>query len=417
MRLDEQRRGLMLVLLGQGRSCHSIARELGGSPSTVRKVAVEAGMVLSRGRVGGVGGLNEHRYSPRRRRRRLRENPVLEVGEPAQWRDGQGRLTLAGRILIEVRVGDRVPLSRIAAELGVHRSTVSREVKRCPGRYRAQPAQRLADWSRRRPKDRKLVLGTPLWDEVVTRLNNKHSPQQIAHRLRQDFPEDPTMWVSHETIYQALYVQAAGGLRHELTVEKALRSGRSTRGPRSRLSGRGIRSWIGEATITNRPAEVEDRAVPGHWEGDLIIGRGGTSALVTLNERTTRYTMIQRVTSRDSTTVTDALIQMAHRLPATLMTTLTWDQGIEMAQHARFTFASGCQAYFCDPHSPWQRPTNENSNGLIRDFFPKGTDFTHITDTQVQHAEDLLNTRPRRVLDWATPAEKIEQLLNVAHTT
>ena len=184
MRLDEQRRGLMLVLLGQGRSCHSIARELGGSPSTVRKVAVEAGMVLSRGRVGGVGGLNEHRYSPRRRRRRLRENPVLEVGEPAQWRDGQGRLTLAGRILIEVRVGDRVPPSRIAAELGVHRSTVSRDVKRCPGRYRAQPAQRLADWSRRRPKDRKLVLGTPLWDEVVTRLNNKHSPQQIAHRLR-----------------------------------------------------------------------------------------------------------------------------------------------------------------------------------------------------------------------------------------
>ena len=138
---------------------------------------------------------------------------------------------------------------------------------------------------------------------------------------------------------------------------------------------------------------------------------------MTLNERATRYTMIQRVTSRDSTTVTDALIQMAHRLPATLMTTLTWDQGIEMAQHARFTFASGCQAYFCDPHSPWQRPTNENSNGLIRDFFPKGTDFTHITDTQVQHAEDLLNTRPRRVLDWATPAEKMEQLLNVAHTT
>ena len=145
MRLDEQRRGLMLVLLGRGRSCHSIARELGGSPSTVRKVAVEAGMVLSRGRVGGVGGLNEHRYSPRRRRRRLRENPVLEVGEPAQWRDGQGRLTLAGRILIEVRVGDRVPPSQIAAELGVHRSTVSREMKRCPGRYRAQPAQRLAN--------------------------------------------------------------------------------------------------------------------------------------------------------------------------------------------------------------------------------------------------------------------------------
>jgi len=209
----------------------------------------------------------------------------LEVGEPAQWRDGQGRLTLAGRILIEVRVGDRVPPSQIAAELGVHRSTVSREMKRCPGRYRAQPAQRLADWSRRRPKDRKLVLGTPLWDEVVTRLNNKHSPQQIAHRLRQDFPEDPTMWVSHETIYQALYVQAAGGLRHELTVEKALRSGRTTRGPRSRLSGRGSRSWIGEATITNRPAEVEDRAVPGHWEGDLIIGKGGTYSL-TLDDGT-----------------------------------------------------------------------------------------------------------------------------------
>ena len=156
---------------------------------------------------------------------------MLEVGEPAQWRDGQGRLILAGRILIEVRVGDRVPPSQIVAELGVHRSTVSREVRRCPGRYRAQPVQRLADWSCRRPKDRKLVLGTPLWDEVVTRLNNKHSPQQIAHRLRQDFPEDPTMWVSHETIYQALYVQAAGGLRHELTVENALRAGGTTRRP------------------------------------------------------------------------------------------------------------------------------------------------------------------------------------------
>jgi len=268
-----------------------------------------------------------------------------------------------------------------------------------------------------RPKTRRLDADPALRAEVVALLEDGASPRQISARLRWAHPDNEAMRISHEQIYQALYVQAAGGLRHELTVEKALRSGRTTRGPRSRLSGRGSRSWIGEATITNRPAEVEDRAVPGHWEGDLIIGKGGTSALVTLNERTTRYTMIQRVTSRDSTTVTDALIQMAHRLPATLMTTLTWDQGIEMAQHARFTFASGCQAYFCDPHSPWQRPTNENSNGLIRDFFPKGTDFTHITDTQVQHAEDLLNTRPRRVLDWATPAEKMEQLLNVAHTT
>lgn len=270
--------------------------------------------------------------------------------------------------------------------------------------------------NRRRPKDRKLVLRTPLWDEVVTRLNNKHSPQQIAHRLRQDFPEDPRCGSVTRRFTRPSTSRPPAGCVARLTVEKALRSGRTTRGPRSRLSGQGSRSWIGEATITSHPAEVEDRAVPGHWEGDLIIGKGGTSALVTLNERTTRYTMIQRVTSRDSTTVTDALIQMAHRLPATLMTTLTWDQGIgwpntpasPSLRAARPTSAI---------HSPWQRPTNEHSNGLIRDFFPKGTDFTHITDTQVQHAEDLLNTRPRRVLDWATPAEKMEQLLNIAHTT
>lgn len=338
--------------------------------------------------------------------------------DSAGWVDGQGRLTLAGRVLIQVRHHDGVSQARIAAELGVHRSTVCRELKwRVGGRYDAVRAQRVADWKRLRPRSGKLVPRTPLWDEVVTRLNNKHSPQQIAQRLRQDHPDDPAMWVSHETIYQALYVQAAGGMRHELTVEKALRSGRTSRRPQSKLSGRGARSWIGDATITARPAEAKDRAVPGHWEGDLIIGKNGRSALVTLNERTTRYTMIQRITSHDSLTVTEALTQMVQRLPATLVKTLAWDQGAEMAQHARFTLATGCQVYFCDPHSPWQRPTNENSNGLIRDFFPKGTDFTHITDTEIHHAEDLLNTRPRRVLDWATPAEKIEQLITVAHTT
>ena len=190
-----------------------------------------------------------------------------------------------------------------------------------------------------------------------------------------------------------------------------------SRRPRSKLPDRAGRSWIGKATITARPAEATDRAVPGHWEGDLIIGGDLRSALVTLFERNTRFCLISRIDVHDSQTVTDRLTQMAARLPTALWRSLTWDQGVEMADHARFTIATTCPVFFCDPHAPWQRPTNENGNGLIRDFFPKGTNFTAVTDPAVADAERLLNTRPRKILDYATPAEKLDQLLTVASTT
>ena len=231
------------------------------------------------------------------------------------------------------------------------------------------------------------------------------------------------MWVSHETIYQALYVQGKGALRHELTVAKATRTGRTTRKPRSKLPPKpSNRSWIGEDNLlTARPPEVEDRAVPGHWEGDLVIGANGATALITLAERRTRHVLIYRLPDRhDAPTVSQALIQMVAHLPADLLRTLTWDQTVHQTRgdstHPDFTLATNCQVYFCDPHSPWQRGTNENTNGLIRDFFPKGTDFAKITDDEVRDAQDLLNTRPRKTLGFQTPAARLAELLTVAHT-
>lgn len=333
--------------------------------------------------------------------------------------DERGRLTLAGRVLIQIRLGEQVKAAQIAAEIGVHRGTVGREIARCAGRYQAAAAQADADRVRTRDQQlrRKLVAGTQLLDQVVAGLNNKLSPEQVSGRLRVDFADRDDMRVSHETIYQALYVQGSGSLRHELAVVKSLRSGRTGRKPRSRLPGRGERSWIGDAVIANRPAQVQDRAVPGHWEGDLIISAGTLSAaLITLVERQTRFTMISRLQTHDSATVTQRLTQMVSDLPSSMRRSLTWDQGSEMAEHATFSVATGCPVFFCDPHSPWQRPTNENHNGLIRDFFPKGTNFADVTDAEVAEAERLLNLRPRKILGFATPAEKLHALLTVAPT-
>ena len=396
-----------LAMGAGGESAAGVARRFGCSRAVVALWAKMAGMVLQRSRIGGIAGVSEHRR---------REPLVFDC--PAEWLDGRGRLTEAGRVLIMVRSRERVPQAVIARELGVHPSTVSRELRRCrSGGYSARVAHQQMVAGRARPKPRKLCPGTPLWDEVVSRLNDKHSPEQIAQRLVVDHPHDQSMRVSHETIYQALYVQGAGALRHELSVEKALRSGRKTRLPRSKLAPRSRRPWVGQAPISQRPAEVADRAIPGHGEGDLVIGTEGRSALVTLNERNTRYTMLTRLAMHDSLTVTDALIAMAKRLPETLLKTITWDQGVEMADHQRFEIATGVQVFFCDPHAPWQRPTNENSNGLIRDFYPKSTNFNHVTDEDIAHTEDLLNTRPRKVLQWATPAEKLAELLDVAPIT
>lgn len=308
-------------------------------------------------------------------------------------------------------------MRRIAAELGVNVSTVSREIRwhrvehHGVFRYDAELAHYQA--LQRQFRLRRAKLDRPvLRAQVVSRLNERFSPQQVAADLQVSFPDDPEMHVSHETIYQALYVQGRGALRQELAVVKALRSGRTGRLPASKLPPRNTRPWLDGARLSNRPAEVSDRAVPGHWEGDLVVGPGN-SGIVTLVERSTRYALLRRLPGRrDSATVIEVLQEMIADLPAELTKTITWDQGAEMAQHARFTVATGCQVFFCDPHSPWQRGSNENTNGLIRDIHPKGTNFNHVTDQELAETQRLLNIRPRQTLGWRTPASMLNELIN-----
>jgi len=385
-------------LVSRGWSAQAAAGRVGVSASAVKMWVRLAGMTLQMGR---LGGLAELRHSKQR----------VEA-PPGPLLDGNGRLDLAGRLLIQLRLRDRCSYRAIAVELGVAASTVSREIAAhaVDGRYRGVEAHRGAVRARRRSGNPKLVPGSRLWQAVIGGLNDKRSPEQIAGRLRRDYPDRDDMQVSQETIYQALYVQAAGGLRHELSVETALRQGRTSRKPRSKLGPRSNRSWIGEATISNRPPEAADRAIPGHWEGDLVIGTEGRSALITLVERSSRFLLISRIDVHDTTTVTSRLTAMAESLPDRFAS-ITWDQGVEMAGHARFTVATGCPVFFADPHSPWQRPTNENSNGLIRDYYPKSTDFSLVPDADITAMQDQLNRRPRKVLDYATPAETLHSQL------
>jgi transposase, IS30 family len=332
--------------------------------------------------------------------------------------------------------------AEIARRIGRHRSTICRELKRNrtvrysgrassldgpakpgvktrPGRrkrvqYRASIAQWKAEQRARRPKPqlRKLATHPQLRAEVAARLTRNWSPEQIAATLRQDFPERPEMWVSHETIYQALYVQGRGELRRELT--QCLRTGRALRKPH-RVPGerRGKRCIPEELKIANRPAEVGDREVPGHWEGDLILGEDNRSAIGTLVERTTRFVLLLHLPSDHSAeSVRDAMLAVIPTLPAQLRRSLTWDQGSEMARHADITLATDLDIYFCDPHSPWQRGSNENTNGLLRQYFPKGTDLSvHSAERLVAVAAEL-NGRPRKTLGWRTPARAINELLS-----
>jgi IS30 family transposase len=250
---------------------------------------------------------------------------------------------------------------------------------------------------------------------VLGCLRRRWSPQQVAARLRHDFPDRPEMWVSHETIYQALYVQSRGNLRVELSRQVALRSGRTVRRRQSRPAGaiRSRRPWAQDFHLSSRPAEAADRAVPGHWEGDLVIGVGGNSAIVTLVERASRYVLLGALPdSRVSEQVVDVLTRLIGRLPEQLRRSLTWDLGNELAQHARFTVATGCPVYFCDPHAPWQRGSNENTNGLLRQYFPKGdTDFRTIGQAELDVVAAELNGRPRQTLGWNTPAEALDKHL------
>jgi len=314
----------------------------------------------------------------------------------------------------EISRGLRAELSfrQIALVLGRSVSTVAREVAANRGRerYRAVAAQRRALRMAARPKQAKLAMNGVLAVLVEEKLLLFWSPQQISAWLRLEFPHDPGMQVSHETIYQSLYVQGRGALRRELAA--CLRDGRAYR----RLQGsrrRGGAPIDGRILISERPADVADRAVPGHWEGDLIVGKNAASQIGTLVERQTRYVQLVALPDgKSGEQVAAALTRQVQTLPASLRRTLTWDQGSEMAQHAQFTIATDVKVYFCDPHSPWQRGTNENTNRLLRQWFRKGTDLSHYTQDHLNTIADLLNNRPRQTLGWMTPSAAFNELVS-----
>jgi len=312
-------------------------------------------------------------------------------------------LTLSEREAISRGLACGTSLRQISRGLGRAPSTVSREVRRAGGRqaYRATAADQQA-WARgRRPQRCRLARHPALRRVVATKLAHRWSPQQIAQWLRRAYPADPTMQVSHETIYRSLFVQSRGVLKQALQAQ--LRRHRTVRRPRTRGPQPGG-YIVGAVSIRQRPASVDDRAVPGHWEGDLLVG-ARRSAVATLVERRSRYVCLVRMPGRGTQTVVQALTRQVQRLPAGLMATLTWDRGLELAAHRTFSIATGVQVYFCDPYSPWQRGTNENTNGLLRQYFPKGTDLRHYTQRQLDVVARELNTRPRKTLDYRTPAE------------
>ena len=326
-------------------------------------------------------------------------------------------LTLTEREQIADLLVSGASLRAVATVLGRPASTISRELDRNTGpdgRYLPYAAHRAAADRRARPKPAKLVTNQPLADYVQAGLDQRWSPEQISHALREDHPDDGQMRVSTETIYQALYLQARGGLRRE--VAAALRTGRTRRKPHRDPAARTPRFIDPMVMISDRPADVEDRAVPGHWEGDLIIGADGASAIGTLVERATRYVMLIHLpTGRTAEAVRDQLVATMTTLPAHLRGSLTWDQGAEMAAHRSFSVATDMPVYFCDPASPWQRGSNENTNGLLRQYFPKGTDLSMHGPADLEHVAQQLNGRPRKTLDWETPAQRLRALLQSSH--
>jgi IS30 family transposase/lambda repressor-like predicted transcriptional regulator len=452
--VGQEHRAQVLAVFAERGSVASAARAAGLSHSAARRILVEAGLIarepapcgkseararffelLAQGRSSaaaareagvhrrtaqdwrrGVKRSHDTRTYPdgtvvdsRNRTRYFRAVDIASTPEPIE----AGRyLTLDQRLQIADGLVNRHSLTAIAASIDRNKSTVSREVRahRVGGVYLPHRAHDRARAARARPKTCKLAVHTELRERVQDALRQEHSPEQISRRLRRDFPHDESMRVSHETIYQALYFQARGGLKRELVT--ALRTGRARRKPQRRPDERRPRFVQDMVMISERPAEVADRAVPGHWEGDLIMGQNNQSAIATLVERATRYTMLVHLPNgHNAEHVRDQLLATITTLPQHLRGSLTWDQGCEMAQHRQFTMASDMQVYFCDPASPWQRGTNENTNGLLRQYFPKGSDLSAHGPEDLEHVAQKLNGRPRKTLDWETPAERLRDLL------
>jgi transposase, IS30 family len=354
--------------------------------------------------------------------------PPLSLAEPRSGR----RLSVEDREAIAHGLASASTYSMIAGSIDRPTSTVTRELRvnmrhrrtRQVGfdgplggidwhrdwEYSPTRAQLRSEQAARRPKPSKLSQCPRLAAEVQDRLERHDSPEQIMHRLKLDFPDDEEMRVSHETIYVSLYVQGRGELRRDL--HQRLRTGRAVRKPRRQVGER--RGRIpGMVNISERPAEVEDRAVPGHWEGDLITGTQNQSAIGTLVERATRYVLLLHLPNgHGADAVQQAMVEAMSRLPQTLRKTLTWDQGIEMANHVQIAAATDLDIYFCDPHSPWQRGSNENTNGLLRQYFPKGTDLSGYHPEYLAFVANQLNTRPRKTLEWKNPAEALDELLS-----
>ena len=340
----------------------------------------------------------------------FREAGGVKGNAPAA-RGGGRYLSLAEREEIAVGLAAGLSQAEIALRLGRAASTISREIGRNSTRgryrYRAVAAQARAGERARRPRPAKLAVNGELRAWVQRKLTKNWSPEQVSARLAADFPDRPEMRVSHETICQALYVQGRGALRRELT--RHLRTGRSLRKPR-RTEGERRGRIQDMVMIASRPPEADDRAVPGHWEGDQIAGRAGKSQIGTLVERTTRYTMLVPVPGgKSAAAVADAVIPVIAGLPASLRRSLTWDQGKEMALHKQIAVAADVKIYFCDPHSPWQRPASENTNGLLRQYFPKGSDLSVHSPQRLAEVAGELNGRPRKVLGWKTPAEAMAE--------
>ena len=375
-RLNNVDRAEIRARIHAGEQYRAVAAVVGCDPLTVQKVVAHYGGVTSR----------------------MRSRPAL-------------RLAAAEREAIARGLVARHSLRHIAATLGRAPSTIAREVRRNRGRrgYWAWQADQRAERRLARPKVAKLVRCPRLRQVVEDALVQRWSPQQIARRLRVDYPGQAEMHVSHETIYQSLFVQGRGALRRELA--RHLRTQRTKRRPRQRgTAGAGqLRDMV---LISARPAEVADRAVPGHWEGDLLLGKRGLSAIGTLVERRTRFVMLFPLPhGRSAEQVRERLAKKILELPVHLRRSLTWDQGKEMAAHRQFTIETGVQVYFCDPHSPWQRGANENTNGLLRQYFPKGTELSGYSAAELDLVAAELNGRPRQTLNWMTPSEAFAQVL------